>query len=81
MHRRAWFCYEETSRGFSPVIHYDSLPNGKNILNPKVVQSWELGESWFTTQDEHSNISKEVQASFNELAVVFPMPEQVVEYE
>lgn len=68
--RKAWFCYEMGSRGPYPVIHYDSLPNQKNSLNPRVLQSHELTPTYF--RDHGGGIHDEVTESFYRLVENFP---------
>lgn len=64
--RKAWFCYEASATGPAPVIHYDSLPNAKNSLNPRILQTHELGMHWFDDEDI------EVYYTFSHLCHHFP---------
>lgn len=71
MTRKAWFAWEHTSRGYAPVIYYDSLPNSKGLdkhLKSRIAQSYELGPEWFARDSE------EIDASFAELEAAFPRP-------
>ena len=68
--RKAWFCYEMSATGPAPVIHYDNLPNEKNVLNPKILQKHELGMNWFAGPNEVWD--SEVQSSFAILCRHFP---------
>lgn len=63
--RKAWFCYELGAKGPTPVIHYDNLPNHKNPLNPKVIQTHELDDRWDREMDE-------IVSSFEYLKMMFP---------
>lgn len=80
--RRAWFCYEATSTGPAPVIHYDSLPNAKNVLNPKILQvHGPLEKKWFILSEEIRGLDKitdygnEVTSSFETLMQYYPFKE------